>query len=69
MANTLLEAFDGYENFSAFCARMNIKCGMINCYSFDSKEEISKELLINFDFEKIYTTNKDTVILRIFGGR
>ncbi|MBE6596964.1 MAG: hypothetical protein E7641_04755 [Ruminococcaceae bacterium] len=68
MSSTLIEAFGGYDSFSAFCAENRIKCGMIDCYSFEKYEQIDPTVLKNFDLQKIFTLKNGELNLKIFVG-
>ena len=66
LAAYVLEVFDGYEDFIYFCNANNIKCGVLDCYSFENKEDIDASVLENFDFKNIFTKKNGEVKLRIF---
>ena len=66
LAAYVLEAFDGYEDFIYFCNFNGIKCGVLDCYSFDNKKDIDVSVLENFDFENIFVKQGGEVKLRIF---
>ncbi len=68
MSSTLIEAFGGYNSFSAFCAENKIKCGMINCYSFEKDELIDPTMLENFDLQNIFTLKNGELKPKIFVG-
>ncbi len=60
------EVFGSFDAFLDFCNENDIKCGIVNCYSFDSEENIDVSKLERFDFEKIFIEENGEVKLRIF---
>ncbi len=66
IAEIVREVFGSFDAFLEFCNENNIKCGVVNCYSFNAKEDINAKTLENFDFENIFAEKDGKVILRIF---
>ena len=60
------QSFDGYANFLYFCYENGIKCGMLNCYAFESNDNIDADALDGFDFDEIWLKKNENIILRIF---
>ncbi len=60
------KAFGKYEKFLDFCAEYGIKCGMLNCYSFEKGQEITKDTLAGFDFDGIWAWRDGIATQKIF---
>ena len=66
LSELLVKAFGSNEAFSAFCTENNVKCGKLFCYAFDSGQTPSSTDLPAFDFEQIWTTTENGVVLKAF---
>jgi hypothetical protein len=67
LSDAIVKAFGGYESFIDFCYQNGIKCGIMNCYTFESQNDINADALEGFDFENIFTNENGKLGLLVFG--
>jgi len=61
----LIKIFGSHEELLIFCDENGIKCGMINCFSFEDPDTFGAEDLKGFDFQNIWGED-DRIIPKIF---